>query len=375
MNRAHSGEPGGAESFPVRAGESNDLTRADRTGSASGLRIDVHVHLAGVGTGDSGCWTSPRLLRRPTFLGLRLLHRISRRQMETSVDQDWAALVSDLVASSELDMAVALGFDGVYDSAGRIDHERSQMVVPPSWVFEVCRRYPNLLPGPSINPYRSDALDLLEMAIEDGAALIKWLPIVQGFDPAGPRAAPFLRRLAASGIPLLVHAGSGEVTFRTIDDSVGDLDRLIPALEAGVTVVCAHAAAPIHHRREPNRMPMLRSLLERFPNLWVDDSGITNFSRFLHLPRLANDPLIRERTVHGSDFPVPPAALLYTHRLGPRRAFRLATERNPLQREIAIKRALGVPAATLTRASRLLANVNRWHVNRSGGAAPPHPAG
>src|SRR5690606_31181211 len=138
-------------------------------------------------------------------------------QMATSVDQDWAAMISRQVAESELDIAVALGFDGVYDERGRLDHDRSQLLIPVSWVLEVCERYGNLLPGPSINPYRRDALEQLEIAIAGGAVLIKWLPIVQGFDPGSPRALPFLRRLADAGIPLLVHAGSGEVTFRTVD--------------------------------------------------------------------------------------------------------------------------------------------------------------
>src|SRR5690606_7684568 len=143
---------------------------------------------------------------RPTFLGLRAMLGITRRQMETTIDQEWPAFVSGLTAASELDFVVVLGFDGVYDEGGLLERARSQMIVPDEWVFEVCQRYGNLLPGPSINPYRRGAVDALEASIEQGAALIKWLPIVQGFDPADRRALPFLERLAGSGVPLLVHA-------------------------------------------------------------------------------------------------------------------------------------------------------------------------
>lgn len=327
-------------------------------------KIDLHVHLAGVGTQDSGCWTSPDFLRRPTFLGLRVLYRISGRQMATSVDQDWAAMISRQVAESELDMAVALGFDGVYDQQGRLDPARSQLVIPVSWVLEVCGRYANLLPGPSINPYRRDALEQLEIAIAGGAVLIKWLPIVQGFDPGSARTLPFLRRLADAGVPLLVHAGSGEVTFRTVDPTLGDLPRLIPALEAGVTVICAHAAAPIHHRNEPCQQSLLRSLMRRYPNLWVDNSGLSNFSRFLHLPRFATDPELADRILHGSDFPIPPLSHLFAGHLGVRRALRIAGIRNPFQREIEIKRALGYADEALSRAAALLPNIDRWRGSR-----------
>jgi predicted TIM-barrel fold metal-dependent hydrolase len=324
-------------------------------------RIDIHVHLAGVGTGNSGCWTSREFRRRPAFLGLRLLYGIGPSQMERTVDQDWAARISAAVAGSDLDLAAVLGFDGVYDASGKLDRERSQLIVPLSWVFQVCERYGNLLPAPSINPFRRDALDQLDEAIDRGAVLIKWLPIVQGFNPASKRAAPFLRRVADAGIPLLVHAGSGEVTFRTVDPAVGQLEYLIPALEAGVTVVCAHAAAPIHHRTDPSQVPLLRSLLRRFSNLWVDNSGLANPSRFMHLPRFAADAEINERTLHGSDFPIPSSPLFYCRQLGIRRTLGINALKNPLQREVSIKRDLGFADVTFRRAASVLANIGRWY--------------
>ncbi len=323
-------------------------------------RIDIHVHLAGVGTQRSGCRLSPQFRRRPTFAALRLLMGITDEQMRRTVDQDWAALTSALVEDSELDLAVVLGFDGVYDSRGSLDEQRSQMVIPSSWVFDVCCRYRNLLPAPSINPYRRDALDLLEEAIERGAVMIKWLPIVQGFDPAAPRVRPFLRRMAEAGLPLLIHAGTGEMTFRTVDPTVGGLERVEPALAEGVTVICAHTAAPVHLSRAPDQLPLLRTLLRRYSNLWVDNSGLANPSRFAHLPRFARDPEIEERTLHGSDFPVISSALYYRKQLGPPILRRIEGERNPIQKEMTIKRALGFSEASFTRAAGILANLSRW---------------
>lgn len=331
-------------------------------------RIDMHAHLAGVGTAGSGCWTSAAFRRRPTFLGLRLLFGISPRRMRTTADQDWAALLSSLVAASELDAAVAVGFDGVYDAQGRPDLRRSQMVIPPSWVFEVARRYANLLPGPSINPYRRDALERLDEAIELGASLIKWLPVVQAFDPASPRARAFLRRAADAGIPLLIHSGTGEITFRTVDPTVGRLESIVPALELGVKVICAHAAAPIHYRLETNSLPLLRELLGRYPNLWVDNSGLANPSRFRHLPRFADDPLIRDRTLHGSDFPVLSDAVYYPCRIPLAEIVAIEREQNGLQREVRLKRAVGFGEESFTRAASVLANVARW---LPGGPAEP----
>jgi uncharacterized protein len=322
--------------------------------------IDVHVHLAGCGTQGSGCWMSERFRRRYTFVGLRLIYGITPEQMRTTVDQDWAAMTAGLVAESDVDYAVALGFDGVYDGRGALDRGRSQMVVPPSWVFEVCDRYRNLLPGPSINPFRVDAMERLEECIERGAVLIKWLPIVQAIDPASPRLRPFYRRLADARIPLLIHAGTGEVTFRTVAPEYLDVSLLAAPLEAGVPVICAHTAAPLHVSRERSQVPELRSMLERYPHLWVDNSGLANPGRFRHLPRFARDPLIRERTVYGSDFPVPAGALYYLPWLGPRRTWRVERERNKFQRDLLLKRYLGFPEESFRRAADLLPNLDRW---------------
>lgn len=323
-------------------------------------RIDVHAHLAGVGTEDSGCWISPEFRRRPTFRLLRRWYGITAEQMRTTVDADWAALLARTVRASPLSHAVALGFDGVYDPAGGLDRARSQMIVPPAWVFAVCRRHPELLPGPSVNPGRRDALDRLEECIEGGAVLLKWLPIAQVIDPAAPRHRAFLRRMADARLPLLIHSGGGERVFRTVAPELNGVERLGVPLEMGVPVICAHSGTRVLFSRDPDQTAELRALLERHPNLWLDNSGMANPSRFAHLPRLAADPLFRDRTLYGSDFPVPAIAALCAPWLGVRRAWTLGREPNLLARDVAIKRAVGYPDATLERAAALLPGLARW---------------
>lgn len=323
-------------------------------------KIDVHAHLAGVGTNGSGCWTSPRFRRRYTFRLLRLKYRITAKQMRTTVDADWAAMLAGLVRESELDQAVALGFDGVYDRNGKLDPEHSQMIVPPGWVFQMCREHPELLPGPSINPYRRDALERLEECIAGGAVLLKWLPIVQAINPGDPGLARFYQRMADARLPLLVHASGGEQTFATVTPEYNDVHLLEVPLNAGVPVICAHSGTRVHGAREPDQLPALRELLARYPHLWVDNSGLANPSRFAHLPRLAGDPVFTERTLYGSDWPVPSNAFYFPQRLGVRRVYRLERQRNALQRDVDLKRALGYPEATLTRAARVLPFLGRW---------------
>lgn len=323
------------------------------------MKIDIHAHLAGVGSAGSGCWISPAFRKRYTFRILRRWHGITDARMRESVDQEWAGRIAAHVRESQLDRAVALGFDGVYTAAGRLDPERSQMVVPPAWVYEACRRHPELLPGPTVHPGRRDALEALQQAAENGAVLIKWLPTAMSIDPADPGLRHFYARMAEAGIALLCHSGGGERTFAEIAPEFGELRRLELPLEMGVTVICAHSAVPMHLSRDADERGTLRRMLERHPHLWVDNSGMANPSRCFHLPRLADDPAIRERTLFGSDFPVPSNAVYYMRRLGPRRVFELERISNPLDRDIEIKRALGFPDRTLTRAAEVLPALRR----------------
>jgi hypothetical protein len=324
------------------------------------VKIDVHAHLAGVGSGGSGCWVSPRFRRSLTFRALGRMHGM--RPDSPTADADWAARLASHVRGSEVDRAVALGFDAVCDARGEPDLARSQMVIPHGWVFRACRAHPELLPGPSVNPLRRDALDRLEECIESGAVLLKWLPSTQGIDPADPAHRPFYRRMADAGLPLLVHSGGSENTFAEVDPSLKELGRIRLPLSLGVPVIVAHLAAPVPFRRDPDQTPLLRALMAEFPHLWTDNSGMNNPARSATLGRLAADPELAARTLHGSDFPVPVNAVWHLRRLGPRRVASLERIRNPLQREIAIKRALGTPDEVLTRAAGVLPGLGRFAV-------------
>jgi predicted TIM-barrel fold metal-dependent hydrolase len=324
--------------------------------------IDVHMHLAGTGCCQSGCWVSPGFRRRHTFRLLKLIHRITDEQMRTTADQDWATRIAATIAGSGVDYGVVLGFDGVYHKDhGAFDEAHSQLIVPPEWVFKVCREHKNLLPGPSINPYRADALERLDYCIEHGAVLIKWLPAAQSIDPADRKMGPFYARCAAAKLPLLIHMG-GERTFKTVTAEFNNVERLREPLEAGVPVICAHTATRILGTDEPDQIPALKALLKEYPHLWVDNSGLCNPSRFAHVPKLAADPEITARTLYGSDYPVPANAFYYLGKLGPRKVWELERTANVVDRDVAIKRAFGYPEATLTRATRVLAHLDRWGV-------------
>jgi predicted TIM-barrel fold metal-dependent hydrolase len=323
-------------------------------------KIDIHIHLAGTGCNCSGCWINPKFRRRYTIKILQILHRISNRQMDSSLDRDWGEMVSTLVRESAVDFGVVLGFDGTVNAqTGNIDRTNSQMIIPPSWVFSLCRSHKNLLPGPSINPHARNALDILEECIENRAVLIKWLPSAQLINPSDKGLDRFYRRLADAGIPLLIHCG-GEKTFKSLDPALNNVEHLETPLSFGVKVICAHTGTRVIGTNERDQLPELKVLLRKYQNLWVDNSGICNPSRFSHLPKLAADTEIVCRTLYGSDWPVPPNAYYYIKELGFKKVFSLEAEKNWITRDIAIKRAFGYTDETLTRAHQVLANLDYW---------------
>ena len=85
-----------------------------------------------------------------------------------------------------------------------------------------------------------------------------------------------------------------------------------------------------------------------------------NPGRFHHTSYFAKHELIRERTLYGSDWPVPSNAFYFLNKLGPFKTYKLERIKNYFQRDLQTKRALGYPDASLTKANNVLANLNHW---------------
>jgi predicted TIM-barrel fold metal-dependent hydrolase len=322
--------------------------------------IDVHMHLAGSGCCGSGIKLSEWFKRRYTFKLLKFKLGITDQRMNSTIDIEWPEMISQLLARSPINYGVVLGFDGVFScDTGEERLDKLQMSIPTKWVFEQCKKFPNLLPGPSINPFRKDAIAELESAIEAGAVLIKWLPCTQDIDPRHAAIDDFYRLLAKNHVPLLVHMG-GERTFHTVNHKLNDVTSLERPLSLGVKVICAHTATRIQFSDEQDQTHQLLQLLERYPHLWVDNSGLCNPVRFNHVPRLAKIDLIQQRTLYGSDWPVPSNAVYFAGRMPLRKIIQIESEKNQLVRDVEIKRYFGYSDATLSRANQVLSNLNRW---------------
>ncbi|HEY3490583.1 MAG TPA: amidohydrolase family protein [Candidatus Deferrimicrobiaceae bacterium] len=313
-------------------------------GAFGGL-VDFHCHVAGIGAGGSGCFVSPRMRRSWKYRIYLKAFGITQADLLREGDGLVLRRLSEMLdGSRRVSAAVVLALDGVVDERGELDRSRTEMYVPNDFVRDGVRRYQNLLYGASVNPYRKDAIARLEEASRDGAVLVKWLPSIQGIDPADPRLIPFYLRMKALGLPLLTHTGS-ESSFTCSDDRLSDPERLRLPLRLGVTVIAAHAGGGGRNGGEKNVDRFLR-LAQEYANLYADISALTQVNRASAIPHLMSRPELRGRLVYGSDMPLPNTGIVtawaFPLRLSPARIRAIGRIENPWDRDVALKEALGM---------------------------------
>lgn len=322
--------------------------------------IDIHCHTAGIGAGNSGCFISPGM--RKSWKYRAYLRSFGVREHELLQHGDRIVLErlsASLSRSRSVDLAVVLAMDGVLDSRGELDQTRTEMYIPNEFLAEAVKLHPNLRFGASINPYRKDALERLDKAAEADAVLVKWLPSIQQIDPADKRLTPFYQRMQQHGLPLLTHTGE-EASFTYARNELADPLRLRLALEQGVTVIAAHAAANGTNEGEHNFGRFLR-LCDQHPNLHADISALTQINRPGQLRRLIEQHHLHERLHYGTDMPLTNTPLVsplgHLHAIAPWKVARLCAIRNPWCRDAALKRALGVPETVFHNPARLLKGI------------------
>jgi predicted TIM-barrel fold metal-dependent hydrolase len=263
---------------------------------------------------------------------------------ESTERQIEAKLAESVAGTPELDAAVILAFDAVYTEAGELDQARTHLHVTNDYVIELCKRHPKMLFGASVNPLRKDAIAEIERCVAAGAVLMKWLPIVQGFNPADERFVPFYEVLAYHKLPLLSHTG-GEKTLIRLNEEYAPPRLLKLPLKRGVTVIAAHCgtrSAPF----ETDYLDEFIRMVHEHENLYGDTAALCIPMRSHAFKRILNDDLVRSRVVHGSDWPV--------ISIPPITSIGLWKEKNWLRRDVMIKTRLGFDEDYWHRAAKVL---------------------
>jgi hypothetical protein len=326
--------------------------------------LDLHVHVAGIGAGGSGCFVSEALRDNYRFWIYLRAMGVKREELEKYGDALVVERLSEkLSASSRVNRAVILAIDGAINSKGELDHELTEVYVPNKYVAAQARAYPNLLFGASVNPARPDALERLEEVRRDGAVLIKWIPSIMMIDPADPAHRSFYSKLVKLGLPLLTHTGM-ERSFSHARDEFADPRRLELPLSLGVTVIAAHIASTGESDGEDNFERIL-PMFDEYPNLYADISSLTQINKLGYLVRALAHEEVRERLVYGTDWPLQFIPLIspwyHLRHIGLSGLRAVWGAKGAWDRDVALKEAMGAPAGVFLRAENLLPHIRAMH--------------
>jgi uncharacterized protein len=271
---------------------------------------DVHCHLVGRGVG-SGCRVSPELTSRfHPWKNLQFDLYAAAAGIPVDDTTPDSAYVDRLVELTKFGIpdgrCVLIAFDEFVDEHGVVDSSRTEIHTPNDVVRDVVRAFPERFRyGCSVHPYRTDALDRLQQAIDDGAVAVKWLPNAMNIDPSLPRNDAFYKKLADNNVVLLSHTGDESAVDARDLQAFGHPHRLRRALDAGVTVIAAHVATTGTCDTTSCTDVLLEMMRSGTPNLYADISAVTQRNRAHHLKKLLTATDLHHRFLQGTDYPLP----------------------------------------------------------------------
>ena len=102
--------------------------------------IDIHCHTAGIGAGNSGCFISAAMQQSWKTRFYFRAFGVTEAELHAQGDElVLERLSARLRESSHVDKAVVLALDGVMDSRGALDRERTEFYVPNDFLAAQCR--------------------------------------------------------------------------------------------------------------------------------------------------------------------------------------------------------------------------------------------
>ena len=356
------------------------------------MKLDMHFHVVGRGAEidqvDENVYFYPD---DNNLFFTRILYGLVEKDLEklgADVDQSGSVDTEEylnlayqfLKTSEELEGIVLLGLDAVYDpQTGVLDKKRTDIWVSNRFLAKKVKelngrlrkgkdpknREKRFFYGASVSPNRKDWREELEFVVGDeNAVLLKLIPSAQHIHLKDPKHKPFYNFLADHHLPLLCHVGpeysfpEGIREWRL--DNFRYLDR---PLECGVTVIGAHCATPVFpppiNKNEVKEFYafMKSANLGRKVQLWGDTSAFSLSTR-IPIVQQVLEMFPPKWLVNGSDFPIPIDGWIHlpwvTHGVTLEEYREIKKTKNPLDRDVRIKRAHGFSDSILENAEKVL---------------------
>lgn len=271
-------------------------------------------------------------------------------------DEAYVSRLSTCVRESSLDQILLLAQEEVYNEDGS-KREFGSFHVPNDYLFDVCAGNPAFLPAVSIHPARKDALEELDRCLAKGARALKLLPNCLDVDCSRPAYDSFWEKMAEAGLPMLAHTG-GEMTVPVANKCYQDPRYLRRPLEIGVKIIAAHVASNSGLWDE-DYFDILVGMMREFPELYADTSALNTPVRSSAFRKVLRCDL-RERFIHGSDYPVPVGTWYARMRglIDGKSRRKAAGIRNLIERDFVLKQEMGFDEGHFTRVGGILRKVD-----------------
>ena len=147
------------------------------------------------------------------------------------------------------------------------------------------------------------------------------------------------------------------MAFPDARDDYGDPRRLALPLSLGVTVIAAHIATTGKTEGEDNFERIL-PMFDEYPNLYSEISSLTQVNKLNYLHDALGIPGLDERLLYGTDYPLQffplVSSLWHLPQVGVDAVRLVRSIRNPWDRDVALKRAIGTPEHVFARSAELL---------------------
>jgi predicted TIM-barrel fold metal-dependent hydrolase len=318
------------------------------------MRTDGHVHFVGDGSNGSGCW-----LRRNSLFDqliepfIKAQTGILKSSIKLGVDQAYEQMLISLIKKSSLDAVLLLSMDYPYDRDGKCLKQKAKFYVPNDHVLNLSQKYSQIIPACSIHPARKDAIEELERCADQGAKVLKLLPNCHNVDCMDSHYRSFWSKLAEIGLPFLAHTG-GEFSVPVLNKEYADPRILRLPLECGVTVIAAHGAGKSGIWDSDYTSELLK-MMEHYPRLFTDNSALASPNRWRTIKHLLM-PEVQNRVIHGSDYPIPTGGFgpWIGRVLGWTDYQESRLIKNPLERDVFIKKAVGFQDNTFSRLADII---------------------
>ncbi len=319
----------------------HELVQAAWEGVKEASVWDCHAHLIGIGDAAQGVWVNPNmrsLLHPVQYAQFKFYLNASCAQVanlstspdratdHTSIDQ---GVVSRLVNLQQGlghgAKLMLLAFDYYHDSAGLAQPSLSAFHISNAHAAQTVKRYPQVFEWiASVHPYRSDCVQALEWAVQQGARACKWLPSAMGIDPLSKQCDRFYEAMVRLQLPLLTHAGDEHAVSSHGGQTLGNPLVLRRALDHGVRVIFAHCASMGENRDiDKGANGPVMANVDLFGRL-MDDSRYQGqvYGDISALTQVNRDRAViakivtrqdwHDRLLYGSDYPLPGVMPLFS---------------------------------------------------------------